>query len=138
VSSRPSGPGTVHDLFADVEAAHRAEDVDGYLSSFADDAVWVTSRGRVLRGRVALDRYLRQVLPGGLGEGSVTYVVESVHDIGPDVVVALIEQTYVDHAGRARDADARHTHSYVLRRTRQRWYVVAGQNTVRRDDNGTV
>lgn len=131
---RGSTPGVVDDVrvfFEGLAAAHSREDVEAYLGYFADDTVWVTSRGVCCRGREELGAYLREVIPGGLGDGTVRYVVESVHPIGPATRLAVVAQTYLDRDGAPRDARAAHTHTYVLTGTAGVLSIVAGQNTVR-------
>lgn len=61
----------------------------------------------------------------------MTYHVESVHAVNWKSAVAVVEQTYVDVDDKPRDADARHTHTYVVAALRGEWLIVAGQNTVR-------
>jgi len=118
-------------LFTAVERAHRAEDVDAYILFFHADAVWVTGRGVCYRGRDRLAEYLRSAIPGGLGEGSVKYLVESVHPINPDQAVVVVDQTYTNAEGDTRDARARHTHSYMVSFAAAQPCILAGQNTVR-------
>ncbi len=121
----------VERFFAAFAEAHAREDVEAYIALFADDAVWVTSRGVCYRGRKRLGEYLRRVIPGGLGTGTVRYVVESVHTLAPSVRLAVVEQTYLDSAGNPRDEHARHTHTYVLAASALSLRIAAGQNTVR-------
>lgn len=123
----------VRAMFDAFAAAHAREDVDAYLEHFTVDTVWVTSRGACFRGRPALAAYLRQVIPGGLGHGSVQYLVESVHPLGPSTRLAVVAQTYLDATGQPRDARAAHTHTYVLVTdpTRRVPLIAAGQNTAR-------
>ncbi len=119
-------------LIARLEAAHREEDVDAYVSLFGDEAVWVTSRGICYRGRAALRDYLRKVVPGGLAGGSVTYHVESVTELAPEVSVVVVDQTYVDATGQ-QTPGGRHAHTYVLLATDEGPRIGAGQNTTRND-----
>jgi uncharacterized protein (TIGR02246 family) len=129
-----SNPADVRTFFAAFAAAHAREDVETYLSCFGEEAVWVTSRGVCYRGRDALAEYLRRVIPGGLGAGSVRYVVESVHPLGPATRLVVVEQTYLDSAGDTRDERARHTHTYVVTGgtgEAKNLRIAAGQNTVR-------
>jgi len=65
MDSQVSKEDAVENLFRGVERAHRAEDVDAYLSFFDPDSVWVTGRGVCYRGRDALGGYLRGAIPGG-------------------------------------------------------------------------
>ena len=121
-------------LFTAVERAHQAEDVDAYVSFFGSDAVWVTGRGVCYRGRHQVAEYLRAAIAGGLGAGSLHYIVESVHPISADHVVVIVDQTYTDADGKPRDDQARHTHSYVVSFAARQPCILAGQNTVRAAD----
>ncbi len=115
-------------LVATLERTQRQEDVDGFLSLFDSDAVWVTGAGRRLIGLNVIGDFTRQVLPGGMGGGSVTYEVEHIAFITPDVALTGVRQQYTDAAGRPLD-DATGCPSYVWRRTGSTWRIVAGQNT---------
>jgi len=130
-SADSQGRAAAEALFADVERAHRAEDVDAYLSFFDEDAVWVTSRGVCYRGRPDLGDYLHRAIPGGLGDGTVRYVVESIHSIGPNSALVVVDQTYTNRDGEPRDEHARHTHTYVVSLRDHYSRILAGQNTVR-------
>ncbi len=124
-------------FFAEVEAAHRAEDVETYIGFFAPETVWVTSRGACYRGRRALGDYLRGAIPGGLGDGSVSYRVESTHQLAPGVTLVVLEQVYLDVQGRPRDARARHTQTYAVTLGDAAPQILAGQNTVNVADAGS-
>jgi uncharacterized protein (TIGR02246 family) len=121
-------------LFSAVERAHQAEDVGTYVLFFDSEIVWVTGRGVCYRGRDQLAEYLRGAIPGGLGEGSVHYIVESVHPISADQAVVIVDQTYTNADGNPRDEGARHTHSYVVSFAARQPCILAGQNTVRAAD----
>lgn len=122
----------VRQVIEELACGHRREDVAAYLAVFDPAAAWVTSQGTCFRDRATLGEYLRQVIPGGLGDGSVTYRVESVHAVSGHAAAAVVEQTYLGADGEPRAAEARHTHTYVLAERDGRWRIVAGQNTVRR------
>jgi uncharacterized protein (TIGR02246 family) len=124
-------------FFAEVEAAHRAEDVETYIRFFAPETVWVTSRGACYRGRRALGDYLRGAIPGGLGDGSVSYRVESTHQLSPGVTLVVLEQVYLDAQGRPRDARARHTQTYAVTLGDAAPQILAGQNTVKVAEAGS-
>ena len=117
-------------LIAQLEVAHRAEDVRAYVDLFRHDAVWVTGRGICFRGRPALEEYLHGVMPGGLEGGSVDYRIESVTALSPEVGVVVVDQVYVDHAGQPKPT-GRHTHTYVIVSTVDGARIAAGQNTAR-------
>lgn len=74
------------------------------------------------------------MIPGGLDGGSVHYAVESVTEVVGDVAVAVVDQSYVDSAGRPRASSARHTHTYVVALTEAGCWICAGQNTARHDE----
>jgi uncharacterized protein (TIGR02246 family) len=102
------------------------EDVDGFLALFDPAAVWVTGGGKRLIGLDAIAEFTRAVLPGGMAGGSVTYEVEHVAVVSPDVVITGVRQTYLDGDGRPA---GRGLPSYVWRRAGTSWLIAAGQNT---------
>jgi uncharacterized protein (TIGR02246 family) len=113
---------------AELEQAQRSEDVDGFLSLFDRDAVWVTGAGRRLVGLDAISEFTRTVLPGAFGDGgSVTYVVDHVLFIADDVVLTGVRQQYLDSEGAPTSSGLP---SYVWRLRDGTWSIVAGQNTV--------
>ena len=120
-------------LVAVLERSQREEDVDGFLALFDEAAVWVTGGGRRLIGFDAISAFTREVLPGGMGGGSVDYVVERVRLITPDVALTGVRQQYTDRDGRA-VADGRGNPTYIWLRTGDTWKIVAGQNTAVPDD----
>ena len=111
---------------AELERTQQQEDVDGFLALFDGDAVWVTGGGRRLVGLPVIAEFTRSVLPGGMADGSVTYVVDHVLVIGDDVVLTGVNQQYVDGAGSPTGAGLP---TYVWRRRGGSWLIVAGQNT---------
>jgi uncharacterized protein (TIGR02246 family) len=127
----PDVSSAVRQVIEKPAAGHQQEDVDACLAVFGPVAVWVTSRGECFRDRAALGEYLREVIAGGLGDGSVVYRVESVHAVSEHAAAVVVEQTYVGGDGEPRDAEARHTHTYVVAERDGEWLIVAGQNTVR-------
>ena len=62
------------ELVATVESTQRAEDVDGFVALFHDDAVWVTGGGVRLVGKEAIAAFTRSVLPGAMVGVTVDYV----------------------------------------------------------------
>ncbi|HEV3012508.1 MAG TPA: DUF4440 domain-containing protein [Actinomycetota bacterium] len=61
-----------------------------------------------------------------MSDGSVTYDVEHVLFISPDVVLTGVRQQYFDLDGHPTSAGLP---SYVWRRTDGVWRIIAGQNT---------
>ena len=111
---------------AELERTQREEDVDGFLALFDRQATWVTGGGQRLVGRAAIAEFTRQVLPGAFAEGSVSYTVEVVEAIAPDVVLTGVRQQYFDSDHRPTAAGSP---TYVWRRTGGDWLIVVGQNT---------
>jgi uncharacterized protein (TIGR02246 family) len=111
---------------AELERTQQQEDVDGFLALFDEDAVWVTGGGRRLVGLRVIAEFTRQVLPGAMTDGSVTYVVDHVLVIADDVVLTGVNQQYVDLAGHPTGAGLP---TYVWRRRQGSWLIVSGQNT---------
>ena len=89
-------------------------------------AVWVTGGGRRLIGLDAISEFTRTVLPGAMSNGSVTYQVEHVLFISPDVALTGVRQQYVDLDG---NPTAAGLPSYIWRRADGIWRNIAGQNT---------
>ena len=113
---------------AELERTQRSEDVEGFLALFDADAVWVTGSGRRLIGLDVIAQFTRKVLPGAMSDGSVSYEVEHVAFIRPDVALTGVRQQYTDLQGQPKLGSAG-SPSYVWRRTGQTWKIVAGQNT---------
>jgi uncharacterized protein (TIGR02246 family) len=111
---------------AELERTQREEDVEGFLALFGPQATWVTGGGMRLVGRDAIAEFTRQVLPGAFAEGSVSYTVDLVETIAPDVVLTGVRQQYVDADHKPTGAGSP---SYVWRRNGAEWLIVVGQNT---------
>jgi hypothetical protein len=67
---------------------------------------------------------------GALGTASVHYAVESVHRIGTDLAIVLVDQTYTGADGKPRAERAQNTHTYVVSFHAGRPRILAGRNTV--------
>ncbi|MEU8613432.1 SgcJ/EcaC family oxidoreductase [Actinoplanes sp. NPDC048791] len=116
-------------LVAEIERAQQQEDVEGFLSLFAPTAVWVNGAGRRLIGLEEISEFTRRVLPGAMAGGSVTYEVEHIAFITPDVALTGVRQQYLDAAGKPLAEDGAGSPSYLWSRTDGTWKIVAGQNT---------
>jgi uncharacterized protein (TIGR02246 family) len=116
-------------LVAEIERAQQQEDVEGFLALFAPTAVWVNGAGRRLIGLDEISEFTRGVLPGAMAGGSVTYEVEHIAFITPDVALTGVRQQYLDAAGEPLAADGAGSPSYLWSRTGGTWKIVAGQNT---------
>jgi uncharacterized protein (TIGR02246 family) len=122
----------VHDLVglvAELERSQQQEDVDGFLALFAPAAVWVNGAGRRLIGLDEISEFTRAVLPGAMADGSVTYEVEHVAFVTPDVALTGVRQQYLDGEGKPLVADGAGSPTYLWSRAGGIWKIVAGQNT---------
>jgi uncharacterized protein (TIGR02246 family) len=111
---------------AELERTQQQEDVEGFLALFDEDAVWVTGGGRRLVGLPEIAGFTREVLPGAMADGSVTYLVDHMLVIADDVVLTGVNQQYVDLGGHPTGAGLP---TYVWRRRHGSWLIVSGQNT---------
>jgi uncharacterized protein (TIGR02246 family) len=116
-------------LVAEIERAQQQEDVDGFLALFAPSAVWVNGSGRRLIGLDEISEFTRAVLPGAMADGSVTYEVEHVAFVTPDVALTGVRQQYLDGEGKSLAADGAGSPTYLWFRADGTWKIVAGQNT---------
>jgi uncharacterized protein (TIGR02246 family) len=117
---------------AELEQVQRAEDVEGFVALFDEDAVWVSAAGVRLVGRDAIAASTRALLPGAFSDGpvaSVRYDVEHVRFITPDVALTGVDQEYLDLRGQPLSPPRRGRPSYLWRRRAGRWLIAAGQNT---------
>ena len=111
---------------ADLERTQLEEDVDGFLALFDQGAVWVTGGGKRLIGLDAIAAFTRSVLPGAMTDASVTYEVEHIAMITPDVALTGVRQTSFDRAGQP---TSRGLPTYIWKRAGAAWLIAAGQNT---------
>jgi uncharacterized protein (TIGR02246 family) len=81
---------------AELERTQQHEDVEGFLALFDPTAVWVTGGGVRLIGLDVIAEFTRRVLPGAMSDGSVTYEVEHVAFVQPDVALTGVRQQYLD------------------------------------------
>lgn len=116
-------------LVSVIERTQRTEDVDGFLSLFDADAVWITGGGRRLVGREAIAAFTRTVLPGAMTGQSVRYEVAHIRFITPDVALTSVNQEYVTMEGAPLPARQLGRPTYVWHRQGQDWLIASGQNT---------
>jgi uncharacterized protein (TIGR02246 family) len=114
---------------AEVERTQRAEDTEGFLALFDEDAVWVTGGGKRLVGRSVIADFTRTVLPGSSADGSVRYDVEHILFITPDVALTAVNQEYLGLDGQSLAPRQEGRPSYVWRRRDGEWLITSGQNT---------
>ncbi|MGN9786799.1 SgcJ/EcaC family oxidoreductase [Nonomuraea sp. ZG12] len=126
-----SAPDLDHDLaaikqvVATVEHAQNHELPDEFLALFHADAIWTTGHGKRLFGRDAISAFTHQVLPGGMQGSTVTFEMEHVLFIRPDVAAVKVRQVY-----RTSDGTNAGSPLFVMAKEDGRWLLTACQNTL--------
>ncbi|WP_216211302.1 SgcJ/EcaC family oxidoreductase [Amycolatopsis aidingensis] len=114
-------------VVATLEHSQQNELPEEFIGLFRADAIWTTAHGKRLFGRAEIAEFTRTVLPGAMRESTVTYEVEHIMFISPDVAA-------VKARGQYRTLDGEPTGNptspmYVLAREGEQWLLVACQNT---------
>ncbi|AXB48664.1 SgcJ/EcaC family oxidoreductase [Amycolatopsis albispora] len=107
-----------------VEHAQNNELPDEFVSLFRADAIWTTGGGKRLFGRDAISAFTHQVLPGGMSGLTVTFEVEHVLFIRPDVAAVKVRQVY-----QTPDGPDVGTPLFVMAKEDGQWRLTACQNT---------
>lgn len=114
----------INQVVATVEHAQNNELPDEFLALFRSDAIWTTGGGTRLFGLDEIAAFTRQVLPGGMRGASVTFELEHVLFIRPDVAAVKVRQIY-----RTAEGPDVGTPLWVLAKEDGRWLLTACQNT---------
>jgi len=115
-----------------IRAAERSQNnelPDEFLALFRHDAVWTTGGGRRLFGLEEIAAFTRQVLPGGMQGLTVTFELEHVLFVRPDVAAVKVRQVY-----RTPEGPDVGTPLWVMAEEDGRWLLTACQNTAVHDD----
>jgi uncharacterized protein (TIGR02246 family) len=110
---------------AAVEHSQNNELPDAFVALFRADAIWTTAHGKRLFGREAISTFTHQVLPGGMRDTTVTFEVEHVLFIRPDVAAVKARQVYRNSDG-TEDVGSP---MFVMAKEDGRWRLTACQNT---------
>ncbi|TDB91531.1 SgcJ/EcaC family oxidoreductase [Actinomadura sp. KC216] len=119
----------IKQVVAVVEHAQNNELPDEFLGLFRSDAIWTTGAGKRLYGLEEIAAFTRQVLPGGMKGTTVTFELEHVLFIRPDVAAVKVRQLYQTPDGR--DVG---TPLWVMAKEDGRWRLTACQNMGVPDD----
>lgn len=119
----------IEQVIATVEHAQNNELPDEFLSLFRTDAIWTTGGGKRLFGLDAISTFTRQVLPGGMRGLTLTFELEHVLFIRPDVAAVKVRQVY-----QTPDGPDVGTPLWVMAKEDGQWRLVACQNTGVLDD----
>ncbi|MDQ0364258.1 SgcJ/EcaC family oxidoreductase [Catenuloplanes indicus] len=111
-------------VLATVQHAQNNELPGEFLDVFRDDAVWTTGHGKLLFGLDAIAAFTRQVLPGGMRDSTVTFTLEHVLFIRPDVAAVKVRQSY-----RTPEGEDLGTPLWIMSKEEGRWLLAACQNT---------
>ncbi|GAB2916135.1 SgcJ/EcaC family oxidoreductase [Streptomyces mayteni] len=84
----------IRQLVAAVEHAQNNERPDDFLRLFRADAIWTTGGGKRLFGLDEISAFTHQVLPGAMRDTTVTFELEHVLFIRPDVAAVKLRQLY--------------------------------------------
>lgn len=114
----------IKQVVATVEHAQNNELPDEFISLFRADAIWTTGGGKRLFGREAISAFTHRVLPGGMRGLTVTFEVEHVLFIRPDVAAVKVRQVY-----QTPDGPDVGTPLFVMAKEEGEWRLTACQNT---------
>ena len=124
MSAHDSDIEAIEQVIAAVEHSQNNELPDEFLALFRSDAIWTTGHGKRLFGLDEIATFTRQVLPGGMQGSSVTFELEHVLFIRPDVAAVKVRQIY-----RTAEGPDVGTPLWVMAKEDGRWLLTACQNT---------
>ncbi len=120
-------------VVATAEHATNNELPDEFLSLFRADAIWTTGGGKRLFGRDAISTFTHQVLPGGMKGLSLTFELEHVLFIRPDVAAVKLRQVY-----QTPDGPDVGSPLWIMAKEDGQWLLTASQNIGVPDDELVV
>ncbi|MFD5897145.1 SgcJ/EcaC family oxidoreductase [Streptomyces sp. NPDC060366] len=119
----------IKQVVATVEHAQNNELPDEFLSLFRADAIWTTGDGKRLFGHDAISAFTHQVLPGGMQGLTMTFELEHVLFIRPDVAAVKLRQMYQTPEGPDVGSPL-----WIMAKEDGRWLLTACQNIGVPDD----
>ncbi|MER5455511.1 SgcJ/EcaC family oxidoreductase [Micromonospora sp. NPDC002389] len=114
----------IKQVIATVEHAQNTESPDEFLGLFRADAIYTTAGGTRLFGLDAISAFTRQVLPGGMQGLTVTFELEHVLFVRPDVAAVKVRQVY-----RSSEGPDVGSPLWIMSKEGGRWLLAACQNT---------
>lgn len=117
----------IKQVVATLEHATKHELPDEFVGLFRADAIWTTGGGKRLVGRDQISAFTPQVLPGGMQGLSITFEVEHVLFIRPDVAAVKSLQQYLTLDGQP--VGNQGTPLHVMAKEDGQWRLVAAQNS---------
>lgn len=119
-----AGLEAIEQVVAAVKHAQNNELPDEFLDLFRADAIWTTGGGERLFGLPAISAFTRRVLPGAMQGMTVTFELEHVLFIRPDVAAVKLRQVY-----RTPDGPDVGSPLWVMAKEDGKWLLTACQNT---------
>ncbi|MBC6464488.1 SgcJ/EcaC family oxidoreductase [Actinomadura alba] len=119
----------IKQLVATVEHAQNNELPDEFLRLFRTDAIWTTGGGKRLFGLDEISTFTHQVLPGGMQGLTITFELEHVLFIRPDVAAVKLRQVY-----QTPDGPDVGSPLWVMAKEDGQWLLTACQNIGVPDD----
>lgn len=132
-STREAEIEAIMQVVATAEHATNNELPDEFLSLFRADAIWTTGGGKRLFGRDAIATFTRQVLPGGMQGLTMTFELEHLLFIRPDVAAVKLRQVY-----RTPDGPDVGSPLWIMAKEDGQWLITASQNIGVPDDDLVV
>ena len=110
-------------VVATVEHAQNNELPDEFLRLFRSDAIWTTGGGKRLYGLEEISAFTYEVLPGGMQGLTVSFELEHVLLIRPDVAAVKLRQIYTTPEGQDVGSPL-----WVMAKEDGRWLLTTCQN----------
>lgn len=117
----------IRQVVARLEHSQRNERPEEFTALFRADAIWTTAHGRRLFGLDEISAFTHRVLPGAMKDSTVTYEVEHVLFIRPDVAAVKARAQYWTPDGRP--VGNPNSPLYVMSKEDGQWRLTACQNT---------
>ena len=118
----------IRQLVKQLEAAWNAGDSVGIAAPFVDDADFVNIIGEYYKGRAPIEAGHRQIFDTIHKGSQVSFAVERVRFVHPDMAIAFLRAHLKFHSGDVlREGRARPT--MVLAKNNGKWQIVAFQFT---------
>lgn len=131
----------IHQIVRQLEAAWNAADSAAFAAPFAEDADFVNVMGEHHQGRANIEAGHRQMFDTIFKASRVTYTVEGIRSVRPDVAVAFVRARLSSRLAVAADDPNRASRigegmqedharpTLVLAKDVGKWQIVAFQNT---------
>jgi uncharacterized protein (TIGR02246 family) len=129
VAAREAEIDAIKQLVATVEHAQNNELPDEFLALFRADAIWTTGGGKRLFGLDEISTFTHQVLPGGMQDMTISFELEHVLFIRPDVAAVKLRQVYQTPSGPDVGSPL-----WVMAKEEGQWRLTACQNIGVPDD----